>query len=70
MPVMSDESNARAKMSEIYLACGLAWGYRAQILTMLSRPPETRYLSMYRSRSAGCVCPLVRRRECCMLVRL
>ena len=51
-------------------ACFVAEHHSAQILTTESRPPETMYRSMYRSRSTGRVCPFVMSVECCMLVRL
>lgn len=49
-------------------ASGLS--YSVQTFRVVSRPPEIRYLSMYRNRSTGLVCPFVVSVECCILVRL
>lgn len=44
--------------------------YNAHTLTAQSLPPETMYRSIYRTFSAGCVCPFVSRVDCCIVVRL
>ena len=44
--------------------------YNAQTFTVESRPPVARYLSMYRSRSTGLVCPFEMSEESCIVVRL
>lgn len=44
--------------------------YRAHTFSTLSLPPVTAYRSMYRSRSAGAVCPLSDSVRCCSDVRL
>ena len=66
MQVDEKLDDARSQNRQI----GIMNNHNDQTLTAESRPPETRYRSMYRSLSTGLVCPFIDSVECCMLVRL